>query len=514
VQAAERTGRIVREVEHKFRVHGLFQLPDLSGLGTAVDQRGTVRHESTYFDTPDLRLARERITLRRRTGGHDEGWHLKLPASDTDPGIRDELQLPLSAAPADQPPQVYRYLVRAIVRQAPVEPRARLRTERTVRVFRDSDGAALAELVDDSVDVVAPDGQVTARFRELELEERQAASTEFVARVRDALTQAGAVGGEFVAKAIRALGQDAAAAPEVSEPQPSSPDQPARLAVAAYLRRYTRDLRAADLDARREMDDSVHQLRVAARRLRSGLRVFRPLLDQPWADQLRTELRWAASELGEFRDTEVLLERLVPGRPQAAEPGRDWLRRQLTARLAGARDQVQELLGSERYIDLHERLVAAASTPVTTELAERPAGEVLPPLVAQAWGKFAGKVEQLLTDEAVTLLGAPDEQWHAARIAAKRVRYAADAVAPVLGAEAARFAKDMSKVTDVLGEHQDAAHAAAVTATFAADAKPPLTFALGVLCGAERAKVTAARTEFARLWPKVSKEKLRSWFES
>lgn len=513
-RAAEQAGRLVREVEHKFRVHGLFQLPDLSDIVAAVDEAGTVKLQSTYFDTPDLRMARERITLRRRTGGADEGWHLKLPVPDASAGVRDELQLPLGTGTQDRPPEEFAELVRAIARRDPLQARATLRTERAIRMLRDDAGAVIAELVDDSVQVVGADGHVAARFRELELEEREAASAKVVKHISAALTRAGAVGGEFVAKAIRALGPDAAVPPEVPDLVPPQPDEPARLAVAAYLARYTRDLRAADLGVRRDAEDSVHQLRVAARRLRSGLRVFRPLLDRAWADELRDELRWAASALGRFRDTEVLLSRLEPGRPMAAEPGRELLRERMTEQMADARMDALEMLNSDRYLDLHERLVVACAAPATGELAEHPSGEVLPPLVAKAWKKFARRAEEVLAEEEATPHGAPDEHWHAARIAAKRVRYAADAVAPVLGSGAAKFAKMMSKVTDLLGDHQDAAHAAAVAAEFAQRADPPLAFALGVMYGSERAHLASARSEFASLWPKAGKEKLRKWFRT
>jgi hypothetical protein len=72
----------------------------------------------------------------------------------------------------------------------------------------------------------------------------------------------------------------------------------------------------------------------------------------------------------------------------------------------------------------------------------------------------------------------------------------------------------MAKVTEVLGDHQDAAQAAAIAQEYAATADAELAFALGVLCGAERAHVGSARARFAMLWPKVSKEKLRQWFET
>lgn len=65
-----------------------------------------------------------------------------------------------------------------------------------------------------------------------------------------------------------------------------------------------------DVQVRRDLPDSVHQMRVAARRLRSGLRVFSPMVDPVWSRHLRDELGWAASELGLSRDSEVLLARL------------------------------------------------------------------------------------------------------------------------------------------------------------------------------------------------------------
>jgi CHAD domain-containing protein len=503
-----------REVEHKFRVHGLFKLPDLTGVIAKVERHGTAELSSTYYDTADLRLARESIALRRRTGGYDDGWHLKLPVPDTTLAVRDEIHLPLDAGSDGEPPDGLVGYVRAVVRRRPVVAVAALRTERSTYVLRDDNGAQVAELVDDSVQVIGADGEVSARFRELELEERDGASAAVIEKISDVLTNAGAVGGEFVAKATRALGPGANAPPEVAPPEQPRPKDPARLAIAAYLALHTRDLRAADLAVRRDAEDAVHQLRVAARRLRSGLRVFRPLLDREWANRLRDELRWVASGLGRYRDTEVLLSRLESGRPVAAEPGRQLLRDHMTEQMSQARADALEVLDSPRYLALHEALVAACAAPVTSKNAEQPSREVLPPLVAKAWRRFVAQAEVVLSAESSSADGAPDSQWHQARIAAKRVRYAAEAVAPVLGKDAAHFAKQMAKVTKVLGDHQDAAHAAAIAQEFAAGADAELAFALGVLCEAERAHVVSARARFAMLWPKVSKEKLRRWFET
>ena len=71
------------EIERKFDVDQTFALPDLTGVPGVAEVRAPVEHalEAAYYDTADLRLARARVTLRRRTGGVDAGWHVKLPAT-------------------------------------------------------------------------------------------------------------------------------------------------------------------------------------------------------------------------------------------------------------------------------------------------------------------------------------------------------------------------------------------------------------------------------------------------
>ena len=127
------TPRSVTETERKFRVHGLYRMPDLVSAGAvaAVDDLGVAVLDATYFDTDDLRLAREGITLRRRVGGDDEGWHVKLPVSSAgDARTREEVQLPLSAGESDEVPAELRHLVGVLVRTDALRPVATLRTER------------------------------------------------------------------------------------------------------------------------------------------------------------------------------------------------------------------------------------------------------------------------------------------------------------------------------------------------------------------------------------------------
>lgn len=489
-----------REVERKFRVTGAFVLPDLAALPDVarIEARPTFTMSNVYYDTPDLRLFRWGITLRRREGGPDQGWHLKLPVQGAGEGVRDEIRAPLS----DGLPGDLARLVRPFARSAPLAPVAALQTERTPRVLVTRDGAEALEIVDDTVSVLEGD-RIATRFREIEAEALPAPDGSLdealLGRVSDALLAAGAVPGTM-SKAGAALGPRASVPPDVAElPWPEA-SAPAGEVVAAYLALHCRRLLVADLLLRRGMPDAVHQMRVSARRLRSGLKAFEPLVDDTWARDLRSELGWMASGLGAARDTEVLRERLDAQASELTEDdavlARAVIDTSLTRRMAAADDEVRALVDSERYVSLLETLVDGVRRPPLTERATEPADTALPPLVAKAFRRLARQVKGLAPDT-------PSPVWHEARITAKRARYAADAVAPVLGHDMGRLADRLADVTEVLGHHQDAHVAQSTLRELAADADPAAAFALGRLLGIEEAAEMEDRTAFLALWPSV-----------
>src|SRR3954454_3765058 len=150
-------------VEKKYAADESFELPPLAelvagpanGAGATVDpgtpvaesQAESQRLEATYFDTADLRLATAGLTLRRRTGGDDTGWHLEVPAGT---GARSEVRLPLGRATRTVPESLLN-MVWAQSRGAPLRPVAEISTDRTVRRLVDATGQVLAELADDRV---------------------------------------------------------------------------------------------------------------------------------------------------------------------------------------------------------------------------------------------------------------------------------------------------------------------------------------------------------------------------
>jgi inorganic triphosphatase YgiF len=136
-----------REVEPKFDADPGVLLPDLSGAAAAVSEAVKSQLDATYLDAADTRLARYRITLRRRTGGDDAGWHLKLPAGLDE---RTEVRLPLGRATRKVPVALARE-VRALVRDRLLVPIAVLHTTRIERRLLDGDGNTLATIADDTV---------------------------------------------------------------------------------------------------------------------------------------------------------------------------------------------------------------------------------------------------------------------------------------------------------------------------------------------------------------------------
>jgi inorganic triphosphatase YgiF len=137
------------EIEQKFEVSPDFLVPDLGGVapGLTVTEPEVRLLSASYFDTGDHRLAAAKITLRRRTGGPDQGWHLKLPLAA---GSRRELQVPLGDG--DEPvPERLAAQVAATTRGEPLRVIATLDTQRTVRRLVGADGTELAELADDQV---------------------------------------------------------------------------------------------------------------------------------------------------------------------------------------------------------------------------------------------------------------------------------------------------------------------------------------------------------------------------
>ncbi|GAA0925186.1 hypothetical protein GCM10009554_04580 [Kribbella koreensis] len=241
-------------------------------------------------------------------------------------------------------------------------------------------------------------------------------------------------------------------------------------------------------------EDAIHQVRVSCRRLRSDLKLFRKVIAGDWGEKLRVELAWLANSCGEARDLEVIAELVRDG--VTSEDDAEHVATilgTLTAGLERASGQSAEVVLGERTALLVRELQVVAAAPELSGLAEKTSGEVLPKLLKAARRKFEASAELLKP-------WSPDDDWHEVRLLAKRVRYAADTSASVLGDEARDIAVQAARFQELLGQHQDHCAAADALTRLAQDAAAQgdaeLSFTLGRLTERHRAARKPLREEF------------------
>lgn len=529
------------EVESKFEVAADVPAPSPDAFAPLIAD-APVEHElsATYYDTPDLTLTRHRVTLRRRTGGGDEGWHLKLPGSVG----RLELQAPLG----DEIPDKLITAVAGLVRRRELTPIARIDNRRQVILLRDSEGTAVVEFCDDrvSTDSFVPGGSAS-RWREWEAElvyPELPHSYEALAEVSATCIAAGAVASSSSSKLARAVG-----------PIPDAWDRgvsPVRDALGADL------LQLLDHDpaARRITMTGVHQMRVAVRGLRSTISSYAAELDAETAGTdldlatLLDELKVLAAVLGKVRDIQVVDQRLgtiAAGYPEdvVSSQTRQRLRTELDAEEKRAGERLAAALVSDRYIDLvdglHELVRVAGTDPdagrgiddgpaptMKGKKQRRQAEELILRGVDRQFAKFAKtrtRTERDLASLDLTL-SQREELTHVVRKRAKALRRNVGSLpdSSRLSVEPLRTA--CQRLHTVLGEVQDSVTARQWIRRIArrAESAGESTFGLGVLFENERgfsertlagfesdaATVTAAYRELAESRRAARRKKSKS----
>ena len=492
-----------REIERKVRVDDDFDIsPVLDDLGSYRPRRGPAfTMHADYFDTDELTLFRWRITLRRREGGVDQGWHLKLPVPGGHSGDRDEVRLELS----EHVPARLGDIVSPLVGEKPLKPQVTVETRRTPVSIVDESGQLLAEVVDDHVTVRLP-GQAESSFREIEVEAANADDPASIACMDFIVERFLRAGGNLgsSSKAASALGTRASGECDVPEPKLPSSHVMAVDVLRVAIGTGVRALMLADVDVRRDAPDAAHRMRVAARRLRAFLHTYGAYFDPAWRARMDEELSWVASELGAIRDTEVLLERLIDHSGALGDEGStrvsEFLRARIGQRLQSARASALAALRSDRHQYLIEDLIDAARNPSALPIAYSDYSDTMPQHAAAAWHQFRNAVRDLEIDT-------PSAQWHHARILAKRARYAIEALCPLEGKQTKRFAHELAIATDVLGIHQDAHVAQEALRSLAA--APSTSGSIGLLLGRlyeyESDEEILDRFRFMEAWPDIKR---------
>ncbi|ERG69274.1 CYTH and CHAD domain-containing protein [Segniliparus rugosus] len=434
------------EVERKYDAAPTATAPSWAGQEAAAPVGSILR--AVYFDTADLRLLAQKITLRWRSGETSEGWHLKLPAH----AGRVELQVRARGADPDRTPDPARLpdelavRLRAWTAGRPLVPVARLVTLR-----EETEVSGAGTFCDDLVTATRFADGSTVVWREWEFELCPDPDPELVRRADELILGSGARPARSDSKVARALGRGAGPARARRAPQ----------TVAAFLAVRLGPMRtrlcAQDFPVRAYEHDSVHQLRVTTRALRSLLQAFAPFLRKAPTKRLADELRWLASELGGARDAEVRAERFES---LAATKKHSELRAAARALAAEEREayraahqETVRALDSRRYLHLLDALDAYVADPPVRKANRRTgAGAAL----AEAVGGAADRL--FLADAALaeaTDQGEREEGLHEVRKRAKGLRYVGELAAEA-GTGPFAWAEPVKQLQDVLGEHQDA----------------------------------------------------------
>ncbi len=381
----------VDETEIKYEAPPGTTVPRLGGLPSVAGASGPEEQllEAEYYDTDDLRLIRNGITLRRRRGGSDPGWHLKLPAGGS---TRREIRVPPGRG-GRQVPARLAGLVRGYTRGEKLRPVARISTRRQVLTLVDSAGASLAEIAADDVSAQSLGGEtVISQWAEVEVELTGGGPR--LLKAADAqLRRDGLRPSARSAKLERALGWTEHGGPEHgsrqaaangrSGPRQAAPPASAGDIVLAYLQEHAARLGSMDPMVRADEPDSVHQMRVSTRRLRSTLQTFGEVIPRSGTGEILAELKWLGGVLGEARDAEVLASRLAQNlRTIPAEvmlgPVQARVQGHFAPIQAAARRNVLAALDSARYFALRDTLDELLADPPLSAEAARPAGRVLP----------------------------------------------------------------------------------------------------------------------------------------
>ena len=314
------------EVESTFDVSAHSNSPDLTLGGELAARPEQVHHLSAaYFDTADFRLTRAKITVRRRTGGKDDGWHVKLPAVETAAGSTGRTELSFELTDSGEVPAEVRTAVLGYARDEELIRVARVDNERH-EVVLERNGIPVVEFCDDHVRGTRLTDGAATEWREWEIELVDAdadGSADILSRLSAECVESGATPSPLASKLAKTIG-------------PLEDEAPATSAIESMLRTDVEKLVSGDAGARLGLEIGIHAMRTSARNLLSTLNAYSKELgaalkrqdfrdtgtDEPDEtavdtgasradlDDIERELRELIRILGKSRDVQVVRRRL------------------------------------------------------------------------------------------------------------------------------------------------------------------------------------------------------------
>jgi CHAD domain-containing protein len=485
-----------------------------------VEPAGSVNQVDQYLDTVDWRFHRAGYVLRirrlsRRKGAAGEATLKSLDSTEsTDPALRNRRELterleqpdPASLVRAEGP---VGERVRAVAGRRRLRPLFEVSTRR--RLFSvEVDGFSPGGIGLDETAIRSAAATRPGRLRRVELElpeESVPALESFVEGLRTdcGLQPAGLSKYEagLLSAGLRPKPLPAYGSTEID------PELAIGAVAVAVLRRHFSALLAKEPGTRLGDDiEELHDMRVASRRLRAGLSLFREVLS-PEAEEFREELRWLGAALGAVRDLDVQLEQLDGWLADVPEPDRDALsslRSLLEDQRAPARAALLEALDSRRYeafVSGFGRMLRARQRRDATP----PARAAAPDLIEARFRKLRKAAERIGPDS-----GPAD--YHKVRIRGKRFRYALEFLADVYPGKTRSLTKQLEALQDVLGLHQDAEVAIDRLRSLAVEGVDglgrPTIFAMGEIAERYRHSMMELREQFPRAYARVSGKRWKS----
>ena len=436
---------------------------------------------AVYHDTPEHALARAGFSLRIRSAGEERIQTIKADGEGS-AGlfIRSEWEFPVQG---DEPVLDDVTPVKALLgdRITKLAPQFEVNVERRTWILH-HDGAEI-EIVLDRGEAVAGNRHEVICEAELELKSGEPKALFALARRLDEIAPVRlgvltkAERGYRLSEPLRLVFK---AVPVVIKREMNAA-QAFQHVAQTCLRQYR--LNEAVLLGERG-HETLHQARVALRRLRSAFSVFKPLVGaDERATALREELRWLAGELGEARNLDVLLDRAPAGN--------------LHQRIQEAREhayvRVESALGSARVrrmmLDMSEWLTDGSwlMAADTEERRLEPARD----FAAAALDRFRRKVKKQGRD----LETVDDEVRHEVRKDAKKLRYASEFFTALFDVKRERrrykrFIAALEELQDKLGAINDLATAPELISKLGLKDDPEAESLLGK--GRRKSLITAA----------------------
>lgn len=476
--------------------------------------------KTVYYDTADHALRAAGVTLRvRHSGrqrvltvksdhaggtGHFDRNEWEVPLLAEHPNALTLASLPLAGHPVEH--KLAKAMGQGVI---PVFTTAFKRTSyKLAEAGADSRWEVVLCLDEGSVDTAT--ASVPLCEAEIELSRGSAGD---LFRVALALTEGQSALPGIKAKAQRGFDLLAGRVllPAKAVESPLTPEQTVADGFRAIARScLTQALHNAHCLRETSHHESVHQMRVGLRRLRSALALFAPLVGNAGGATFRAELQWAATELGDARDYDVFLAEVVAPVVKAY-PERSSLKA-LAADVGSRRDAGYERALAAVHSPRLAKLILDLGAWIEDGLWSRPADPAIAdtlasPIAAYAAGILTAQRHKVLK-KGKRFADLPAVDRHELRITLKKLRYATDFFRTLWTGKAARtYILALSTMQDGLGHLNDIAVAEGVLEGLAqeAGASSDRAFAAGLIAGWHGQSGALALVEATKAWKAFSK---------